>query len=404
MKAGNILKTDRVVEEVPGFYGSVKLEEKVIQKIWKEQDFVTESLFTECGKKIVVTDCGAWNLAEEGPDFTGAVLMIDGVQHYGDVEIHFYPNQWCQHKHHQDPNFEKVLLQVSVFSGNGITESVHSRNGKPIPTLVLLPHLFQALEEYAEHYALAKLSGRLTDLDQSIAKLGNLTSLEVDQLALKRWQAKIQFARNRLDNQQWSDVCHQWFLEILGYKRNKSSMLRISQMYPLCFWVEQRVDPLEIFSSINNWKLKGSRPANHPRARLLQYAELCSDNPNWTDDLMDLIGSIKQAKGMVGVGRKPILNLVKKWKDSVLCGKFAPGKANTIWIDGMLPLLSVHSDTEAFEIWKHWPTGDFPQSWKSIFREIGWTDRSKGKVLSNGMVQALIQFLLEEKGELSLEK
>ena len=71
-------------------------------------------------------------------------------------------------------------------------------------------------------------------------------------------------------------------------------------------------------------------------------------NPNWTDDLMDLIGSVKQAKGMVGVGRKPILNLVKKWKDSVLCGKFAPGKANTILIDGMLPLLSVHTDTEAF--------------------------------------------------------
>ena len=404
MKAGNIQKTDGVVQEVPGFYGSVKIEEKVIQKIWKEQDFLTESLFTECGKKIVVIDCGSWNVAEEGPDFIGAVLMIDGVQYHGDVEIHFYPNQWGQHKHHQDPNFEKVLLQVSVFSGNGINDPVHAKNGKPIPTLVLLPHLFQALEEYAEHYALAKLSGRLTDLDQSIAKLGSLTPVEVDQLALKRWQAKIQFARNRLDNQQWSDVCHQWFLEILGYKRNKSSMLRISHMYPLCVWVEQRVDPLEIFSSINNWKLKGSRPMNHPRARLLQYAQLCSENPNWTDDLMDLIGSIKQAKDMVGVGRKPILNLVKKWKDSVLGGKFAPGKANTIWIDAMLPLLSTHSGTDAFEIWKHWPTGDFPQRWKSIFSEIGWTDRSNGKVLSNGMVQALIQFLLEEKGELSLEK
>ena len=404
MKAGNIQKTDGVVQEVPGFYGSVKIEEKVIQKIWKEQDFLTESLFTECGKKIVVIDCGSWNVAEEGPDFIGAVLMIDGVQYHGDVEIHFYPNQWGQHKHHQDPNFDKVLLQVSVFSGNGINDPAHAKNGKPIPTLVLLPHLFQALEEYAEHYALAKLSGRLTDLDQSIGKLGSLTPVEVDQLALKRWQAKIQFARNRLDNQQWSDVCHQWFLEILGYKRNKSSMLRISHMYPLCVWVEQRVDPLEIFSSINNWKLKGSRPMNHPRARLLQYAQLCSENPNWTDDLVDLIGSIKQAKDMVGVGRKPILNLVKKWKDSVLGGKFAPGKANTIWIDAMLPLLSTHSGTDAFEIWKNWPTGDFPQRWKSIFSEIGWTDRSKGKVLSNGMVQALIQFLLEEKGELSLEK
>jgi hypothetical protein len=402
--AGNIQKSDGVVQEVPGFYGSVKIEEKVIQKIWKEQDFLTKSLFTECGKKIVVIDSGSWNLAEEGPDFMGAVLMIDGVQHHGDVEIHFYPNQWCQHKHHLDPNFEKVLLQVSVFSGNGIIESVHAKNGKPIPNLVLLPHLFQALEEYAEHYALAKLLGPLSDLDHSIAKLRSLSPVEVDQLALKRWHAKIQFARNRLGNQQWSEACHQWFLEILGYKRNKSKMLMVSQMYPLSFWIEQRADPLEIFSSINNWRLKGCRPMNHPRARLLQYAELCSVNPNWTDDMMDLVGSIMQAKGMVGVERKTITNLVKKWKDAVLCGKFAPGKANTIWIDGMLPLLSAYSSTDAFEVWKHWPTGDFPQSWRSIFRETGWTDRSKGKVLSNGMVQALIQFLLEEKDQPSLEK
>src|SRR5210317_79136 len=104
---GNIEKSDGQVREVPGFYGSLNLEERVIQKIWREQEFLTESLFTECGKKIVVLDCGVWNLAEEGPDFTEAILSIDGAQHHGDIEIHFYPNQWRCHKHHQDPNFEK---------------------------------------------------------------------------------------------------------------------------------------------------------------------------------------------------------------------------------------------------------------------------------------------------------
>ncbi len=401
---GNIDKSDGQVKEVPGFYGSLNLEERVIQKIWREQEFLTESLFTECGKKIVVLDCGEWNLAEEGPDFTGAILSIDGAQHHGDIEIHFYPNQWRCHKHHQDPNFEKVILQVSVFSAKGMTEPIQSKNGEPIPTLVLLPYLFQGLEEYAENYALAKLSGGFTNIDQSVVKLAKFSLDEIDKLALKRWQAKIQFARNRLANQEWSDACHQWFLEILGYKRNKANMLRLAQRYPLSCWIEQRAAPIEIFSSINNWKLKGCRPANHPKTRLLQYAELCAVNPNWVVDLIDLIGSIKQAKGMGSVERKPILNLVKKWRDSVLCGKFASGKANTIWIDGILPLLSVHSGTDAFEIWKHWLTGDFPQSWKLMMREAGWTDRSKGKILSNGMVQALIQFMLEEKDQPTLEK
>jgi hypothetical protein len=44
---GNIDKSDGQVREVPGFYGSLNLEERVIQKIWREQEFLTESLFTD---------------------------------------------------------------------------------------------------------------------------------------------------------------------------------------------------------------------------------------------------------------------------------------------------------------------------------------------------------------------
>ena len=66
------------VQEIPGYYGSVKMEEAVLQRIWAEQDFFTDSLVTTCGKKIFTDHVGKWNLSEEGPDFRNARLIIDG--------------------------------------------------------------------------------------------------------------------------------------------------------------------------------------------------------------------------------------------------------------------------------------------------------------------------------------
>lgn len=77
MRAKNSVPVDLQVQEVSGYYGLVKMEERVAQRIWQEQNFFTDSLLTECGQKIDVIDCGKWNLAEEGPDFTEASLLID---------------------------------------------------------------------------------------------------------------------------------------------------------------------------------------------------------------------------------------------------------------------------------------------------------------------------------------
>ena len=55
-----------LVEEVPGYYGSVKIEESVAQRIWSEQDFFTDSLVTNCGKKymwiMLVTGISLWRV------------------------------------------------------------------------------------------------------------------------------------------------------------------------------------------------------------------------------------------------------------------------------------------------------------------------------------------------------
>ena len=42
----------QIVKEVPGLYGSLKVDEKIIQKIWAEQNFNQINLETESGKKL----------------------------------------------------------------------------------------------------------------------------------------------------------------------------------------------------------------------------------------------------------------------------------------------------------------------------------------------------------------
>ena len=58
------MKKVQLFEEVPGLYGTFRVEENVIQKIWAEQDFNVENLHTSCGMKLKVVSQGIWNRTE----------------------------------------------------------------------------------------------------------------------------------------------------------------------------------------------------------------------------------------------------------------------------------------------------------------------------------------------------
>ena len=56
------------VAEVQGLYGPFTLSERVIQKIWLQQDFAAENMKTVSGGELIIKDPGRWNFFE-GPDF-----------------------------------------------------------------------------------------------------------------------------------------------------------------------------------------------------------------------------------------------------------------------------------------------------------------------------------------------
>jgi len=154
----------QIVKEVPGLYGSLKVDEKIIQKIWSEQNFNQINLETESGKKLKILSPGTWNQSEEGPDFKNAHLLLDRKEVRGDVEIHFHSEDWRKHRHNEDSNYNRVILHVTLFPSKVKARDTKTEGGKIIPQFPLLQHLTQSLEELLEAQAIESLAGYQSNL------------------------------------------------------------------------------------------------------------------------------------------------------------------------------------------------------------------------------------------------
>jgi len=381
------------VEEVPGLYGTLNMDEIILQQIWEEQDFFNQSLRSSCGKRIEVLNRGDWNRAEEGPDFKNAQLLIDGQIKLGDIEIHFQPSDWVKHRHDHNPNFNQVVLQVCAFPDSDPCkfQNVISENGKNILTLFLLPFLYYGLEEYAEAQVLTKLSAPEVSNHSNLEKVSKITKAEFDHHIASRWNAKIRFAKVRLESQGWEKALHQWFLEVLGYRRNRGCMARISEKFPHIMWSIKKVDPLLAYDSQTDWKLRGCRPANHPFSRLKQYHMLWESHSEWMSGIREMAQTLRGEGSVLKDDREEIRKWEKHWKQYILKNIFSSSKANTLWVDCVLPLLCAGLNLDGSKLWGKWPAGDCPRLFRDYAKRLNLNNGSEKVLFSNGMVQGIIQ-------------
>ena len=384
---------DHHLEEVPGLYGGLRIEEKILQRIWKEGLFNQQNLKTECGKLVQIIDPGTWNQGEEGPDFKNAVLQMNENKIFGDIEVHFHGKDWERHGHHKDENFKKVILQVCLFPDDKIgTGKISCSASKTLPQLTLLSKLFKGLEEYGEQWAIEALA------DYNSSQKGPKKPAGIEKnifvYAFQRWTQKRNFASKRIKKKGWNEACHQWFLEILGYPRNKKPMHEIAEIYPLTEW-DKEIFPEKIYVETMGWKTKGMRPANRPVIRLQQYKDLMSFQPTWVNDLKHYTFPESSNPETENRNSLSLSKLSLEWQRKSLHGLFSKNKANTLMVDCCLPLWSSFHDIEAFAAWYHWPCGDFPDSFKQIADD--WGLKHTGESLSNGTQQGIMQHLLLDR-------
>jgi len=384
-----------IVQEVQGLYGPFSLSERIIQQIWMQGDFYQDELRTESGKALKILDPGRWN-TNEGPDFKEARLELEGIEQIGDVEIHFRADDWFHHDHECNPNFTRVLLHVVLYPGGSSGAAVAEL---PMETLVLMPLLERDLESYAMDAALVDLEqvGELPWFDTFVARPVSERRAILAELAAARWRQKVAYRKKRLLAIGWSRACHESALEVLGYARNRGVMHKIAQSLAAADF-GTGLDTGELFERYRGeWKLSGCRPANHPKVRLEQYARICRANPDWPDQLREVLTrAIHSQEREVAAFRKSTQSkeLERVIAEKVFQGVIGDKRLSTLLCDAIFPLAESEFGAGWAPYWQAWYAGDFPGGFARFHRQGGLVDRREP--VSNGIMQGILGLFLNK--------
>lgn len=394
------------VQEMQGLYGPFTIAERVVQKMWLRRDFEQTGLRLLDGRPLEIRTPGQWNLLG-GPDFRLARLMIDGRAVLGDIEVHFHSSDWHAHRHAGDRAYDNVALHVIMFPPAGGERRAERRDGSEIPTLVLLPHLHRGLEEYASDDALEKMTAR--DAVERISVLAAMPRAELLAMlrrqARARWEGKVRFAALRIGKLGWRGAAHHVGLEILGYRRNRATMLAIATAHGLDEWAEG-LDVGALFAGrVGQWQLQGMRPANHPLGRLRQYQVWAGLRPNWPDLLLErapvaAANPLDQSATDQFRKNQALTRLREAWARDILAGAVGGSRLDTLICDGFLPLLGAETGREFFPLWFHWFLGDVPREVRKALAALGIAG-TKPAPFCHGWAQGFLGWISEVEARAS---
>lgn len=392
-------KPQSSVAEMQGLYGPFTVAERVLQRIWLQQDFAVAQARLTDGRALQVGSPGRWNLLG-GPDFKDARLLIAGREMSGDVEVHFNATDWSAHAHAANPAYANVVLHVLLFPPTAGARKQRRADGLEIPALVLLPLLHRDLEEYAADDALERLTAR--DDWRVIEELAN-EPLEARRAALaavarERWERKVAHARQRIDRLGWSAAAHHTALEILGYRQNRLPMLGVAERFPLVQWTRPDT-PQAALRAVTGWQRHGVRPANRPLARLDQYQRWVAGSPGWPGELERCCQRLPERIGATFSATVPSrrANGFVSWRSDfahLTSGAVGGPRLDTLVCDGFLPLGAARCGRpDLFELWFNWFPGDLPDQLRGALPRLGVCG-GVGQPLCHGWGQGLLGWLI----------
>ncbi|MGB0742961.1 MAG: hypothetical protein ACPGSB_00410, partial [Opitutales bacterium] len=220
------------------------------------------------------------------------------------------------------------------------------------------------------------------------------------ELSALRWQQKSGFAAKRLGRADWSTCCHQSVLEVLGYSRNRTVMHKVASHYAIVDFADSS-DADSIYHQFDgDWRLSGCRPANHPKLRLKQYAQICSADSNWPGQLLDILRNSPQielenaAEFRKAARTKELLSVIS---EQVFQGVIGSKRLNTLLCDAVFPLAHNVLGEGWQHCWQHWYPGDYPDAFSRFYRKAGLADTPVP--MSNGMLQGIL-VLFASRGDL----
>jgi hypothetical protein len=282
------------------------MNEDLLQFIWQHQYFNKWELKTVEEKELQILDPGVWN-RNQGPDFLGARIMVEGVLWIGNVELHVRESDWDLHGHNTDPNYANVILHV-VWKADGMRQRRTTLELEPLVPVVLL-------ERYREWMLQSRFIPCATEFARVPVHLvqNHVRALMDDRM---RRKADVMLQQAMELGWDWEELCWLSMARAFGYKVNADAFESMARTVPYKLLLKIRHDVTQVEALIFGqagllradiaddharllWREYGylrkkhrlakcyapvhflrMRPGNFPTIRLAQLATLVSGKPN----------------------------------------------------------------------------------------------------------------------------
>lgn len=223
------------------------IDEHFLQCIWFDRHLKEDTLKTLSKKNIRIVQPGRWN-TQGGPDFINAEIKLNDSLIKGDIEIHISSNDWRNHTHHKNPEYNNVILHAFL---NPTDSETYDTNyyGNKIERLELTNYIFPdiqtlkkiiSIEDY--HYESVTSAGKCATVlkNQPAAFIQNFLDFAGD----KRIEQKVARFENQLKGEGYNQVLYQAIMTAMGYKGSK----------PLFFLLSKRVPIDELFDYVKKYE------------------------------------------------------------------------------------------------------------------------------------------------------
>ena len=293
---------------------------------------------------------------EAGPDFRRAEILLEGAGLLrGDVEIHVSASDWRNHGHHEQAEYNDVVLHVVLWNDT-VGKSVKTQSGKKIPQLVLSAYLDYELTELADVIDLSSYPENNESSDGQCHKLllssdvsdewiGQFLNYAGDERILR----KARRFEGALDTKTFEQILYEGIMESLGYKNNKRQFAELAARLPLktirervpadssgaekrtriqallfggagllpsqkdpavafdaetvqyvelleAYWKEASGDLAERVMDSRVWRFGGGRPVNSPPRRMVGMSSVIADSMG-TGLIRALLAAFERAEG-----------------------------------------------------------------------------------------------------------
>jgi hypothetical protein len=209
-----------------------RILERLLHCIWSEQLFRKSLKIAD--KNIVISSPGWWNL-EAGPDFRNAELFLNGERFCGDVEIHLNSSDWYQHKHHEDPRYNQVILHVVLYKSD---MECRKQNGERVIEFEMKDSLLEELRLLQQKIPIyqfpfgPEVNVRLCRKFLEEQEHDSLLRL-LDSAGDLRMRRKKQDFLQRIQTAGFLQAFYEGLMEAMGYKQSRYAFRELAKRVPM---------------------------------------------------------------------------------------------------------------------------------------------------------------------------